>query len=70
MVKNSELKLTSGCGCGCGGNAGGCGCGCGCGCDGDCGCGDISAASSAEEQIIELEQAKRSIDERPVELRG
>lgn len=66
MVKNSELKLTSGCGCGCGGNAGGCGCGC----DGDCGCGDISAATSAEKQIIELEQPKRSIDQQLVELRG
>lgn len=66
MGKKSELELVNGCKCGSGGNPGGCGCGC----DGGCGCGDISAATSAEERIIELEQANRSIDQRLVELRG
>lgn len=64
MGENSELKLASKCGCG--GNASGCGCGC----DGGCGCGDIPADTSVEEQIIELERAKRTIDRRLVELRG
>lgn len=65
MVNNSELKLASGCGCGCGDNAGGCGCGC----DGGGGCGDVSATTSRE-QIVELEEAKPSVDQRLTGLRG
>ncbi|WP_219417703.1 MerR family transcriptional regulator [Pseudonocardia nigra] len=62
MHQSKELDMVNTCGCA--SSAGGCGCGC----DGSCGCGDTSQATSAEEQIAELEQAKRDIDQRLVEL--
>ncbi len=52
--------------CGCNATAGG---GCGCGCDGSCGCGiSTSRAASTDEQIAELEAAKRQIDRQLAEL--
>lgn len=66
MNKDTTLALAGG-GCGCSGAAGGGGCGCGC--DGRCGCDDAAAGStSVEQQISELEQAKRDIDRRLAEL--
>lgn len=66
MNENSELPVVGGCGCGCGDD----GVGCGCGCDGSCGCGVTAVATPAGEEIARLNQAKRTIDQRIVELQG
>jgi MerR family copper efflux transcriptional regulator len=66
MDGTTQTATTQSCGCGCNAPSGG---GCGCGCDGSCGCGiSASGATSTDEQIAELEAAKRQIDRQLAEL--